>query len=221
MPHMSNELKNLLASSVYEQNRSMLTVAVPAMKPWDQLTGDEQAQCREAMRFWLDGLGSSEVGEAWFDRSGHVPRAIWDQVPHGPDRTIFIMAALDLLGWLIAQAELGLKQEQRGVVSMAEREWTQEELQGLAALGLSITPHADANLGWGYTWLNRDWVGPLPTPGAAIHAAFTNALLAMQFERDYSWVLFAQPGELWRFDGDSEGWVHVSEPQGDSGGPEG
>src|SRR6266436_6375580 len=93
---------------------------------------------------------------------------------------------------------------------MAEHQWTPEELQALAALGLSITPHADANLGWGYTWLNRDWVGPLPTPGAAIHAAFTNALLAMQFASDYSWVLFAQPGDVFRFDGGQE-WTPVKE----------
>ena len=94
---------------------------------------------------------------------------------------------------------------------MAEqRQWTPEELQGLAALGLSITSHSDASHGWGYTRQGRDWAGSFTTPGAAIHAAFTEALLAMQFRSNYSWVLFAQPGELWRFGGDGEGWVHVA-----------
>src|SRR5881275_3235968 len=102
---MSNELKNLLASHVYEQTRSMLLVAAPAMKTWDQLTGDEQAQCAEAMRLWLDGLGSNEVAEEWFNRSGHFPRAIWSQVPDGPDRNTFILAGLDLIQTLIAMAE--------------------------------------------------------------------------------------------------------------------
>lgn len=30
------------------------------------------------------------------------------------------------------------------------------------------------------------------------------------FQSDYPWVLFAQPGDVFRFDGDSEGWVHVA-----------
>ncbi len=109
MPHMSNELKRMLAEHTYKSTQSMLMVTAPSMKPWEQLTGDEQTQCMEAMRFWLDGLGSNEVAEEWYNRSGQVPRAIWDQVPDGPDKTIFIMAALDMLKWLIAEAELWLK----------------------------------------------------------------------------------------------------------------
>jgi hypothetical protein len=107
--HLSNELKRVLAGHTYESTRSLLLVAAPEMKPWDQLTGDEQAQCGEAMRLWLAGLGSNEVAETWFERSGHFPRTIWDQLPGGPDRNTFIMAALEMLKWLIAGAELGLK----------------------------------------------------------------------------------------------------------------
>jgi hypothetical protein len=92
---------------------------------------------------------------------------------------------------------------------MAEHQWTPEELQALAALGLAITPHSDASLGYGYTWQGRDWVGPFTTPGAAIHAAFSEALFALQVRSDYSWVLFAQPGERWQFNA-GEGWVHVA-----------
>ena len=106
---LSNDLKRMLAEHTYESTRSMLRVAAPSMKPWDQLTGDEQAQCMEAMRLWLAGLGSNEVGMEWFNRSGYSPSAIWDQVPDGPDPTVFIMAALDMLNWLIAKAEIGLK----------------------------------------------------------------------------------------------------------------
>lgn len=101
---MSDELKNMLTSHVYEGVRSREMVAQPAMKTWDELTGDEQMQCREAMRLWLDGLGSNEVAEAWFERSGQFPRAMWGQLPGGPDRNVFCMATLDLLGWLIVQA---------------------------------------------------------------------------------------------------------------------
>ena|SRR5579872_2576443 len=106
---LSNELKRMLAQHTYESTRSMMAVAAPAMKPWDELTPDEQAQCGETMRLWLAGLGSNEVGEEWFRRSGQSPKAMWDQIPGGPDPTMFIMAALDMLKWLIAEAELGLK----------------------------------------------------------------------------------------------------------------
>src|SRR5712691_1733376 len=91
---------------------------------------------------------------------------------------------------------------------MAEHQWTPDALQDLARLGLSITPHADANLGWGYTWQGRDWAGPFTTPGAALHAAFTEALQALLFRRDYSWVLFAQPGERWHWTG--QAWETVT-----------
>ncbi len=83
----------------------------------------------------------------------------------------------------------------------------------LSALGLSITPHSDPAYGWGYTWQGRDWTGPFTTPDAALHAAFTEALQALQFRSEYSWVLFAQPGEHWQFNGDGEGWVHVVSQQ--------
>jgi hypothetical protein len=106
---LSNDLKRMLAEHTYESTRSMLMVTAPSMKPWDQLEGSEQAQCMEAMRMWLAGLGSNEVAEEWYNRSGQIPRAIWDQVPDGPDKTIFIMAALDMLNRLIAEAEIGLK----------------------------------------------------------------------------------------------------------------
>ena len=80
---------------------------------------------------------------------------------------------------------------------MAEqRQWTREELQGLSELGLSITPHRGPVHGWGYTWQGRDWTGPFTTPDAALHAAFTDAQQAFLFRSEYSWVLFAQPGEL-------------------------
>ena len=52
----------------------MLMVAAHTMKPWDQLSAEEQAQCGEAMRLWLAGIGSNEVAEEWFNRSGHFPR---------------------------------------------------------------------------------------------------------------------------------------------------
>lgn len=82
----------------------------------------------------------------------------------------------------------------------------------LAALGLSITPHSDPAHGWGYCWQNRDWVGPFTTPSAALHAAFTDALLAIQFRSDYSWVSFSQAGELWQFKGEGEGWMRIGGP---------
>jgi hypothetical protein len=44
---------------------------------------------------------------------------------------------------------------------------------------------------------------------AHLQAAFTDALLALKFRSDYSWVLFAQPGERWQFNA-GDGWVHVA-----------
>jgi hypothetical protein len=67
----------------------------------------------------------------------------------------------------------------------------------LKQLGLDITPHSDPTHGWGYTWQGRDWVGPFTSPAAALHAAFTEALLALQFRNKYSWADLAQPGDLW------------------------
>src|SRR5712692_7222185 len=95
---------------------------------------------------------------------------------------------------------------------MEERQWTPQEIQGLAALGLSITPHPDASYGWGYTWQGRDWAGPFSTPGAALHAAFTDVLQALKFRSEYSWVQFAKSADLWRSDGGGKGWRRVGGP---------
>jgi hypothetical protein len=80
----------------------------------------------------------------------------------------------------------------------------------LKQLGLSITPHSDPAHGWGYTWQNRDWVGPFTSPQAALHAAFTEALLALQFRSASPFL--QKPGELWRFAGPEEGWFHIGGP---------
>ncbi len=81
----------------------------------------------------------------------------------------------------------------------------------LASFGLFITLHSDPIHGWGYTWQGRDWTGSYSTPAEAIHAAFTDALLALQFRSDYSWARFAEPGEIWRYGGEGEGWTHVEQ----------
>jgi len=66
----------------------------------------------------------------------------------------------------------------------------------------------DASPGCGYAWQERDWVGPFPTRDAAIHAAFTEALQALLFRSENSWVLSAQPGERWQFNGGAkDGYV--------------
>jgi hypothetical protein len=49
-----------------------------------------------------------------------------------------------------------------------------------------------------------DW--PFSTPDAAIHAAFAEALQALPFRNEYSWVVAAQPGERRQFNGES--WAH-------------
>ncbi len=91
---------------------------------------------------------------------------------------------------------------------MEERQWNPEELQALALLGLSITPHSDPARGWGYTWQDRDWTGPFTTIDAAIHAAFTEASQALLFRSEHSWVPLAQSGEVWRFEGEA-GWREI------------
>jgi hypothetical protein len=94
---------------------------------------------------------------------------------------------------------------------MEEHQWSPEELQALALLGLEITPHSDPADGWGYTWQGRAWAGPFPTPDAAIHAAFTEAQQALQFRSEFAWALTAQSGEQRQFTGES--WVQVDESQ--------
>ena len=86
---------------------------------------------------------------------------------------------------------------------MEEHQWSPEELQALALLGLEITPHSDPANGWGYAWQERDWSGPFPTPDAAIHAAFAEARQALQFKSEYASVTSAQPGERREFKGES------------------
>jgi len=93
---------------------------------------------------------------------------------------------------------------------MVEHQWNPKELQVLAALGLSITPHRDPAHGWGYTWQNRDWVGPFTSPAAAVHAAFTEALLALKSRSPAPFT--QQAGELWRWDGQEDGWFRVGGP---------
>lgn len=90
---------------------------------------------------------------------------------------------------------------------MEEHQWSSDELQALTLLGLAITPDSDPANGWGYTWQGRDWTGPFPTPDAAMHAAFTEALQALRLKNEYSWVVAAQPGERWQFNGES--WVQI------------
>jgi hypothetical protein len=94
---------------------------------------------------------------------------------------------------------------------MEEHQWSPEQLQALALLGLEITPHSDPANGWGDTWQGRDWSGQFPTPDAAIHAAFTESLQALLFRNEYSWVLSAQPGEHRQFNG--ERWLQIDGPQ--------
>src|SRR2546428_409701 len=84
-----------------------------------------------------------------------------------------VLDTMAAVGWDLRSA---MKSESEQL-TMPEEKITWELLQ---QLGLSITPHSDPAHGWGYTWQNRDWVGPFTTPGAALHAAFTEALLALQ-----------------------------------------
>ncbi len=90
---------------------------------------------------------------------------------------------------------------------MEEHQWSPEELQALALLGLEIVPHSDPANGWSYTWQGREWTGPFPTSDTAIHAAFIEARQALQFRSDYAWLVSAQPGERRQFNGES--WVQV------------
>ena len=139
-----------------------------------------------------DPDGNLNSGESIFN--------IWDQ--WGGQTHLTQEEAGQLMRWLRSFLD--------PLPSLYEKHEREEELKGLSDRGLLITPHSDPNLGWGYTWQGRDWAGPFTTPGAAIHAAFTEALQALQFRSEYSWVLFAQPGERWQFNA-GEGWVHIAE----------
>ncbi len=53
-----------------------------------------------------------------------------------------------------------------------------ETLALLKSLRLEITPHTDRSYGYGYNWGGLEWVGPYPTEGAAVQAAFEDAIRA-------------------------------------------
>jgi len=105
---MSDDLKKKLAEQVYSHLHDMLQLTAP-MKEWSELSHIEQNMCAESMRIWMAGLGTNEVGETWFQRSGDLPRTIWDQLPDIDHQTPFEFAALHLIVRLIDLAEQGLK----------------------------------------------------------------------------------------------------------------
>jgi hypothetical protein len=69
----------------------------------------------------------------------------------------------------------------------------------LKSLGLAITPHSDPSYGWGYNWENRGWIGPYPTQGEAVQAAFGDALSTLHFRSEAPFA--TEPGQLFRWDG--------------------
>lgn len=73
--------------------------------------------------------------------------------------------------------------------------------QLLERLGLSITPHSNPNLGYGYIWQGHDWIGPFGSKENALHAAFTNALIAIQAYSSKAPLFGAQKGDIWQWDG--------------------
>ena len=106
---MEKALQQAVAHPVYEKMRQSLLLINPQMKTWDALSEQEREQIGQGMDMWLRGLGANEVSEEWYDRSGHFPRAIWDQLP-GVDHThIFGFAALDVISELTKLAEAGLQ----------------------------------------------------------------------------------------------------------------
>src|SRR5579859_806142 len=89
-------------------------------------------------------------------------------------------------------------------------------LKWLASMGLTLTPHHNPLVGWGYAWDEHPWAGQFPTIASALQAAFSNALLALHFSRASSSFAQAQRGDLLRYDaklpGDTNGWKLVNGP---------
>src|SRR5579859_5640543 len=89
-------------------------------------------------------------------------------------------------------------------------------LKWLASMGLTLTPHSNPLVGWGYVWDEHSWVGPFPTEASALQAAFSNALLALNFRQAYSSFALAQYGDLLPYDakfpGDVNGWKPLNGP---------
>src|SRR5579859_1656579 len=87
-------------------------------------------------------------------------------------------------------------------------------LKWLASMGLTLTPHSNPLVGWGYVSDEHPWVGPFPTVASALQAAFSNALLALHFSRASSSFAQAQRGDLLRYNaerpGDADGWEPVN-----------
>jgi len=99
----------------------------------------------------------------------------------------------------------------RGVGATTARIASEDVLVFLAGLGLSVTPHADANDGFGYVWFGGDWTGPYASPTDAIRAAFEEADKKAQRLRDMPFPTRA--GELHWWSG--EEWFTAKHKDGE------
>lgn len=108
--NLSPTLGAVVASTVYENMRQR-GIHLRPMRPWEALTDDERAQIIRGLNLWLKGLGSNEVAQAWFERSGSFVGPIVEQLQQDYDRTMFTFAAMDLINELIKLAEQGVDQQ--------------------------------------------------------------------------------------------------------------
>jgi len=104
---LSDRLKDHLAKKVY--NNVKQVHILNAIKKWEELTLEERRQAAQSYQVILSGLGSNEVGQAWYERSGQLPKVLWEQLNKDIDTsTSWQFSALHLISALVALAEVGL-----------------------------------------------------------------------------------------------------------------
>lgn len=134
---MNEQLQLAVAEVVYEKTRKSVVYINNSIPAWSELSQQDQIIFGRSVDIWMAGLGSNEVGKAWYERSGQMPHFFWDQLATVNTSDIFIFACLYVLEELISRAEqtlLGIDAEELG--KALRDEWVaikqEEKAQGRA-----------------------------------------------------------------------------------------
>lgn len=102
-------LQRKVAELVYEADRQRLMISSPELLAWNQLGQQEQEDFMKAIDMWLAGLGSNEVIESWYERSGHIIPTFLEDVAL-VDRVSWSFTALDVIYTLMGLARQSVEE---------------------------------------------------------------------------------------------------------------
>lgn len=115
---MTGALQEAVAEFVYEKVRGRFVSINPQIRPWAAFTPEEKEECKLGIQLWLRGLGANEITEEWYNRSGHVPPALWSQTKgYAEDFQPFALAGLDMLDLIVrlANETMDMREHARGM----------------------------------------------------------------------------------------------------------